>query len=223
MGTRGALGVRLGGHDKLAYNHFDSYPDGLGHDTIKALTVLLADRQTFEQAVKDLQPVPEDAEGNPIKPTPEQIEKLKQYADTGVSNQSLTDWYCLLRQTQGDLQKTVCAGFYEDSNDFMKDSLFCEYGYIANLDDHVLECYVGFQNKEHKKGRYAGMDVGVEKQKAQRSKYDAPGTEPTVYYPVALLGTIPFGMIEVDPVAAIAKMDKMYADYNTAKEAAEAA
>lgn len=220
MGTRGALGVRLGGHDKIAYNHFDSYPDALGHDTIKALTVLLADRPTFEQAVKDLQPVPKDAEGNAIKPTPEQIEKLKQYADTGVSNQSLTDWYCLLRQAQGDLQKTVCAGFYEDSNDFMKDSLFCEYAYIANLDDHVLECYVGFQNKEHKKGRYAALDVQVDKQKAQNNKY---GDNERVYYPVALLGTIPFGLIEVDPVAAVAKMDKLYGDYHAAKEAQEKA
>jgi len=30
MGTRGSFGFRIKTKDKLAYNHFDSYPDGLG-------------------------------------------------------------------------------------------------------------------------------------------------------------------------------------------------
>src|SRR4051812_34899183 len=30
MGTRGAFGIRYGEQDKLVYNHFDSYPEGLG-------------------------------------------------------------------------------------------------------------------------------------------------------------------------------------------------
>jgi len=29
-GTRGIIGFRLNSQDKLTYNHFDSYPDGLG-------------------------------------------------------------------------------------------------------------------------------------------------------------------------------------------------
>ena len=34
MGTRGLYGFRKQGVDKITYNHFDSYPDGLGADVI---------------------------------------------------------------------------------------------------------------------------------------------------------------------------------------------
>ena len=37
MGTRGAIGFRLDGVDKVAYNHFDSYPSGLGADVLTEL------------------------------------------------------------------------------------------------------------------------------------------------------------------------------------------
>lgn len=35
MGTRGCYGFRKNGMDKLTYNHFDSYPDCLGHTMVK--------------------------------------------------------------------------------------------------------------------------------------------------------------------------------------------
>ena len=34
MGTRGLWAIRKGGKDKAAYNHWDSYPDGLGDEVI---------------------------------------------------------------------------------------------------------------------------------------------------------------------------------------------
>ena len=37
MGTRGLYGFRKNGVDKTTYNHFDSYPDGLGADVIESL------------------------------------------------------------------------------------------------------------------------------------------------------------------------------------------
>ena len=37
MGTRGAIGWSKGGVTKVTYNHFDSYPDGLGLDVVKYL------------------------------------------------------------------------------------------------------------------------------------------------------------------------------------------
>lgn len=44
------------------------------------------------------------------------------------------------------------------NNDFIKNSLFCEYAYIINLDDMILEFYVGFQ-----KTPQLGNRFGVEK------------------------------------------------------------
>ena len=34
MSTRGAVGIRMNGIDKVGYNHFDSYPTGLGADIL---------------------------------------------------------------------------------------------------------------------------------------------------------------------------------------------
>lgn len=42
MGTRGAYGVRIDDHDKLGYNHDDSYPAKLGAELADEVTTLLA-------------------------------------------------------------------------------------------------------------------------------------------------------------------------------------
>ena len=35
MGTRGAVGIRFNDTDKVGYNHYDSYPDGLGDEVLE--------------------------------------------------------------------------------------------------------------------------------------------------------------------------------------------
>lgn len=37
MSTRGAVGIIFNGEEKIGYNHFDSYPDGLGTELITFL------------------------------------------------------------------------------------------------------------------------------------------------------------------------------------------
>ena len=34
MGTRGLYGFRKNGKDKITYNHWDSYPEGLGQNVL---------------------------------------------------------------------------------------------------------------------------------------------------------------------------------------------
>lgn len=41
-----------------------------------------------------------------------------------------------------------------DSSEFIKDSLYCEYGYIINLDTNVLEFWRGFQQESQDDNRY---------------------------------------------------------------------
>ena len=41
-----------------------------------------------------------------------------------------------------------------DNHNFIKDSMFCEYAYIINLDEECLEFYVGFQNEPSEYNRY---------------------------------------------------------------------
>ena len=153
MGTRGAYGFRINGQDKVTYNHYDSYPCGLGREVMSyiahtplkrmkevAARIILVDREST--------------------PSPELIKKYKKYTDLRVSEQSHNDWYCLLRKTQGnlfpynsDLEHMI------DSQDFLSDSLFCEWAYIINLDTDTFEAYKGFNKNPLARGRYAGRST----------------------------------------------------------------
>jgi hypothetical protein len=183
MGTRGAIGIRIDGQDKIAYSHFDSYPDGLGKDAVKFIRKWLADgREKMRDAGRALILIDEK-----IPPTAEQKAKLAPVTDLGVSKQSTDDWYCLTRKLQGDLGGYLKYGVIPDGHAFLKDSLFCEWAYVVNLDDFSFEVYRGFQNAPHTNGRYAGLG------------------EDRGYYPVALvkafaLDDIPRNWIkQVDP------------------------
>lgn len=62
-------------------------------------------------------------------------------------------WYDVLRNVQGnfvayqkllDSEDTV---YMTNDISFIRNSSCCQYAYIVNLDEGVLECYVGFQKK----------------------------------------------------------------------------
>lgn len=154
MGTRGIMGLVIEGQTKITYNHFDSYPSGLGTDVLNGLRLLLTqgDGERLVELARNLVVVDEDS-----KPTPEQIEALAKHADTGVSTGSLQEWYVLLRNLQGDFKATVEAGVMTDASHFPLDGLFCEWGYVANIDTGHLEVYRGFQKERPTKGLWAGL------------------------------------------------------------------
>lgn len=148
MSTRGCWGFRIDGQDKLTYNHSDSYPEWLGNHLIKELR--LSDKFEIREMVEKLRVVDHDS-----APSKKDIEKLSCYHNGHVSTGKKTEWYSLLRHTQGSLKKTLTAGVIIDSKEFIKDSLFCEWAYIINLDDNVFEIYKGAQTQKHDSGRYA--------------------------------------------------------------------
>jgi hypothetical protein len=174
MGTRGVMGFRFNGIDKLVYNHYDSYPAGLGNDLLKWLQHVQGDLPTVEAAVQGLTSIAGRA------PTAEDIERLQPWTDLTVGEQRTQDWYCLLRLAQGDPGQVLKAGFFDPANDFILDSLFCEWGYIVNLDERTFEVYRGFQKQAHAKGRYAAHAP-------QRG-----------YYPCALVAAIPFAELPAE-------------------------
>lgn len=148
MGTRGCYGFRKNGVDKLTYNHFDSYPECLGRTMVEFCkeTSIPELNEIFDKLIL----VNENA-----KPTAEQIKECKQYYDGNVSRQTVEDWYCLLRNAQGGLDAYKNGLKYMiDSHNFIKNSLWCEYAYIINLDTNKLEFWVGFQNNPNKNNRY---------------------------------------------------------------------
>ena len=155
MGTCGLYGFRKNGIDKTTYNHFDSYPDGLGADILKFIRN--HSNAAMNEFYDNIIMVDEHA-----KPSAEEIKRCiaNRTVDLSVSNQSYDDWYCLLRNIQGDLEALYQWEFpyMTDCSDFIKDSLFCEFAYIINLDTNVLEYYEGFQETPQEGNRYGTTD-----------------------------------------------------------------
>lgn len=189
MGTRGAIGFRIGGQDKVTYNHFDSYPDVLGKRVLECIRDVHPAK--MPPPVFAIKLVPKES-----TPTKDEIKLYKKFHDAGVSTGSSTEWYSLLRGAQGDLdaylRKDLCI--MVDSAAFLADSLFCEYAYIVNLDDGVLEFYTGFNKKPNGKGRYAKLQT-------------KPDDE---YYGVQLMRTWPLvtlhNALRKSPAAGVAKV-----------------
>lgn len=74
MSTRGVIGLRYNGVDKISYNHFDSYLSQLGLHFLKALRG--RNRQDLVEAYARMQLV-----GNETPPTPEQVETCRRYVE----------------------------------------------------------------------------------------------------------------------------------------------
>lgn len=176
MGTRGFLGFVVNGEEKIAYNHWDSYPSHLG---ITVLSFLREYPELLARAA-DLRAVSDD-----VPPTEEDIQRLAQYTNTSVGS-GTHDWYNLLRETQGDPEKMLESGFYEDAGDFPLDSLFAEWGYLIDLDTKTFEVYRGFQTKPHTRGRFATREVTDEYNLNQG------------YQPVALVAQFPLSDLPGD-------------------------
>lgn len=164
MGTRGFIGFVADGVEKIAYNQFDSYPDGVG---ATVLDFLWANRHELTctrhssvsgsapDLIRKLRVVGENS-----TPTAEDVERLSQYADLRVGTRDPREWYVLLRETQGNPALMLQAGVIEDASGFPLDSLFCEWGYLVDMDAKTFEVYRGFQRSPHGKGRFASRGEG---------------------------------------------------------------
>lgn len=127
------MGFRLDGELKSAYNHWDSYPTGLGEDILKFLRETADHRDEILESVRNLTAVDPD-----VEPTEEQIQRLSRFADTKVSTRQLTDWYVLLRDTQGNPLKTLMAGYFEPFPVGQE-----EWSYVMDFDTDTLEIWDG--------------------------------------------------------------------------------
>lgn len=176
MSTRGLYGLRRDGIDKTTYNHSDSYPEWLGKKIAEFCSqVSIGELNTLYDNI-----VLVDENG---KPDQKQVALCKErgWFNDSVSSGSDMDWYCLLRNLQGnfeELQKAAKGGyeiFMTEARTFIMDSLFCEYAYIINLDDRRLEFWVGYQKVPQEGNRYGEASDG------------------SGYFPCKLVRTFPLG------------------------------
>lgn len=113
--TRGGIGFRFNGEDKICFVDHDADPLGTGIDLLKYLK-----RHS--------------------------IEELKEICSKIICTD---DW-----KVEGWDGKEFHSKIFE-SSPFLNNSLYCEYAYIINLDDGVLEYYRGGNQNPNAKGRYA--------------------------------------------------------------------
>jgi len=170
----------MDGQDKVTYNHFDSYPTGLGCEVMRAIKYMNMDDIT-KKKIGDIVLV---QEGEEVSPSIKAKIKNRIKPNLNVSLRSEDDVYCLMRNAQGKLDRYLEIGVMIDSSSFLLDSLFCEWAYIANIDTGKLEVYRGF-NKKPAVGRYGNI---------LESK---PSHREAEYYGVALIAEIPFEKIRI--------------------------
>jgi len=175
MGTRGAIGFFVNGKTKVTYNHFDSYPSGVGLDVLEfAEGNTWSDLTDMAEGIEML-----EQESNPSEELKEKAKQLGIYDDK-VGLQTDGDLYCLLHGAQGNLDTYAKLGAMVDDESFLGDSLFCEWAYIINVDDGVLEVYIGGNKKPDQEGRYAHFE-----------EVDPPGYREEIYYGVVLVKEYP--------------------------------
>jgi len=150
MSTRGACGFRYNGKLFVTYKHSDSYPVYLGKKVVDFCKTT-KEWEAVKQKVSNLIKVGQCdlADDNVVD---EYVNKG--YCNTNYSDGDKKEFYCLFHNIQGVryLEEIVNGNIKHliDSEKFLKDSLFCEFAYIINLDTMELDFYEGFNKSVDK-------------------------------------------------------------------------
>lgn len=195
MGTRHLISIIKSQETKVAqYGQWDGYPTGQGH----AIVNFLRSKKRVEKLEKNLSKVlvVDDAK---------EIEIQNFYKEIGANNGWMNMGQAAkYKERYPTLSRDLCAGILEfihdtkdkeiwvrDSSDFANDSLFCEWAYVIDLDNKVLEIYRGFNETPLEKTEryYTGKSQGG-------------------YYPIKFVEKFPFQKLPT--LRELKKIEKKY-------------
>lgn len=160
MGTRHLIGVVKDNQLKVAqYGQWDGYPEGQG----AAVLEFLSNKENINKLTKNLSKtrfIDEDGvdkdfiesyrnnapewSNDPDNRTEEQVKWFKTYMSRDLGAEILFN----IAESKDD--EILIA----NSEEFARDSLFCEYAYIIDLDANQLEVYKGFNKNPVGNGRF---------------------------------------------------------------------
>lgn len=84
------------------------------------------------------------------------------------------------------IQNSTDTVFLRNDKEFAKDSLFCEYAYVLNLDTDTLDVYTGFKTKKSSDSIFYNRE---------KDKVEKRG-DGEIYYPIGLLCSLKFSLIQ---------------------------
>jgi len=200
MGTRNLTVAIVDGNYKIAqYGQWDGYFSGQGEIVVKF--ILSMDKEKFKEALKKCRFLTnEEVENKWIECG---MKKNEQWVSMDISKAFGKKYPALSRDTGSDVLNLVYEGHTElkDSYLFAADSLFCEYAYVIDMDNEVLEIYTGFVKEPHSNDRFS--DLPIEK-----------GASDTIYYPVKLFASIPFDNLNETTMKELEKQKQEQEEQN---------
>lgn len=178
MGTRHLTCVVKDGEFKVAqYGQWDGYPEGQGSTILEFLATM--DREKFEAALDNCRFITNEEIGKKW----EEVGVAGKFADLDQSKAFEEKYPQLHRDIGADVLALIqeSSGLeLGDDHEFAADSLFCEFAYVLDMDNNVLEMYTGF-NEKPVEGRFKDI-VNPDDTSHRRYKY----------YPVNLVASYPF-------------------------------
>ncbi len=146
MGTRNLTLVQLGGTYKVAqYGQWDGYPEGQGQTVVEFLQTVKTKKalKAFAEKVSALTVI-----------SHEEIERRwKEVGADGsgfvgmeIANEFKKRWPHLQRDCAAEILEHISNGTAKEvwlDTDFAKDSLFCEWAYLIDLDAGTFEVFKG--------------------------------------------------------------------------------
>ena len=136
MSTKGSFIICIKGADKEVYVNSDAYPSGAGVDVIELIKTCNLD--ILYDCIREFDEDDEEAVAALGDQEPEFFA------------------YDLLKEAAME-QKTIYTRPSERY--FIQNSLFCEYGYVIDLDEDELQFYVGGQHASQDGNRYGNVPM----------------------------------------------------------------
>lgn len=176
MGTRGLTMVIEQEKPVIAqYGQWDHYPAGQGATVLDFLRT--ADLKLFREKLKGLRFI-----------TQEEIDEINKKCEADKNYDWKREYPQLSRDVAAEILQLVLNGeatVLQDSTDFAKDSLFCEWAYVIDFDKNTFEVYKGFNTTPLKpEDRFYG-----------NGETRKEGDE---YYPIKLVKSYPLNELPIE-------------------------
>lgn len=151
MTSQGLIGFRIRDVDKLAHNVCNSSPDKLGLSIYNEV-LGVTDWDEVYNRVKNLNAIPETNQAG-FNDGLLFSELRRHFPDTQFKSHP-RDYHELFSPLQGSLAPYLDGrlSFMPDASDFIRDSRFCDWAYIVNLDKEEFEVWVGCQTEPEHEG-----------------------------------------------------------------------